>query len=142
MSHGKLVSLSTGQTIPQIGLGTWLSKPNEVENAVCLLSLVIGLLLTVLHPQVEIAVRHGYRHLDLAMIYENQDEVGRALKKVIPSVVKREELFITSKLWNTSHKKELVEKELDETLRQIGTDYLDLYCKCIINYVFNIVLKT
>ena len=78
--------------------------------------------------QVEIAVRHGYRHLDLAMIYQNQDEVGRALKKVIPSVVKREELFITSKLWNTSHKKELVEKELDETLRQLGTDYLDLYC--------------
>ena len=78
--------------------------------------------------KVEIAVRHGYRHLDLAMIYQNQDEVGRALKKVIPSVVKREELFITSKLWNTSHKKELVEKELDETLRQLGTDYLDLYC--------------
>ena len=84
--------------------------------------------LTTLNTKVEIAVRHGYRHLDLAMIYENQDEVGRALKKVIPSVVKREELFITSKLWNTSHKKELVEKELDETLRQLGTDYLDLYC--------------
>lgn len=78
--------------------------------------------------QVEIAVRHGYRHLDLALVYENQDEVGRALKKVVPSVVKREELFITSKLWNTSHTKELAEKELDETLRQIGTDYLDLYC--------------
>ena len=84
--------------------------------------------LTTLNTKVEIAMRHGYRHLDLAMIYENQDEVGRALKKVIPSVVKREELFITSKLWNTSHKKELVEKELDETLRQLGTDYLDLYC--------------
>ncbi|KAH9922112.1 Aldo/keto reductase [Fomitopsis serialis] len=109
MSHGKVLSLSSGQTIPQIGLGTWLSKPNEVENAV------------------ELAVRAGYRHLDLAMIYANQDEVGRALKKVVPSVVKREELFITSKLWNTSHKKELVEKELDETLSQLGTDYLDLY---------------
>ncbi|EPT02531.1 hypothetical protein FOMPIDRAFT_1022863 [Fomitopsis schrenkii] len=109
MSDGKVLSLSSGAPIPQIGLGTWLSKPHEVENAV------------------EIAVRSGYRHLDLAMIYQNQDEVGRALKKVVPSVVKREELFITSKVWNTSHKKELVEKELDETLRQIGTDYLDLY---------------
>ncbi|TFY51219.1 hypothetical protein EVJ58_g10681 [Rhodofomes roseus] len=109
MSQGKVLSLSSGQTIPQIGLGTWLSKPNEVENAV------------------ELAVRAGYRHLDLAMIYANQDEVGRALKKVVPSVCKREELFITSKVWNTSHKKELVEKELDETLRQLGTDYLDLY---------------
>jgi len=109
MSYGKVLSLSSGAKIPQIGLGTWLSKPNEVENAV------------------EIAVKAGYRHLDLAMIYDNQDEVGRALKKVIPSVVKREDLFITSKLWNSSHKRELVEKELDETLKQIGTDYLDLY---------------
>lgn len=62
------------------------------------------------------------------MIYENQDEVGRALKKVIPSVVKREELFITSKLWNHSHRPDRVEKELDETLKQLGIDYLDLYC--------------
>ncbi|CCM01021.1 uncharacterized protein FIBRA_03069 [Fibroporia radiculosa] len=109
MSHGKVVTLSTGQKLPQIGLGTWLSKPNEVQNAV------------------EIAVRAGYRHLDLAMIYKNQDEVGRALKNVVPEVCRREDLFITSKLWNTSHKKELVERELDETLSQLGTDYLDLY---------------
>ncbi|CAL1711660.1 unnamed protein product [Somion occarium] len=105
MSHGKIITLSSGAPLPQIGLGTWLSKPNEVE----------------------IAVRNGYRHLDLAMIYENQDEVGRALKKVIPSVVKREELFITSKLWNSSHKPENVEKELDETLKLLGLEYLDLY---------------
>lgn len=109
MSFGKILSLNTGATIPQIGLGTWLSKPNEVENAV------------------EIAVRNGYRHLDLARVYENQDEVGRALKKVIPSVVKREDLFITSKLWNNAHQPKEVEKALDETLAQIGTDYLDLY---------------
>jgi L-glyceraldehyde reductase len=54
-------------------------------------------------------------------------QVGAALKKVIPSVVKREELFITSKLWNSSHKPAEVEKELDETLKQLGIDYLDLY---------------
>ncbi|KAE9386246.1 Aldo/keto reductase, partial [Gymnopus androsaceus JB14] len=93
----------------QIGLGTWLSKPHEVENAV------------------EIAVKNGYRHLDLAMIYENQTEVNAALKKVIPSVVKREELHLTSKLWNSSHQPAEVEKELDETLKQLGTPYLDLY---------------
>lgn len=61
------------------------------------------------------------------MIYENQDEVGRALKKVIPSVVKREELFITSKLWNHSHQPDQVEKELDQTLKLLGLEYLDLY---------------
>ncbi|KAJ7595483.1 NADP-dependent oxidoreductase domain-containing protein [Mycena floridula] len=109
MSLGKTIKLSNGLTIPQIGLGTWQSKPKEVEHAV------------------EIAVKHGYRHLDLAMIYENQDEVGAALKKVIPSVVKREELFITSKLWNSSHQPAEVEKELDETLKQLGIEYLDLY---------------
>lgn len=62
------------------------------------------------------------------MIYENQDEVGAALKKVIPSVVKREELFMTSKLWNSSHQPAEAEKELDQTLSQLGVDYLDLYC--------------
>jgi L-glyceraldehyde reductase len=81
----------------------------------------------ILIDQVEIAVRNGYRHLDLAMIYENQDEVGAALKKVIPSVVKREELFITSKCWNSAHQPAEVEKELDETLKQLGIDYVDLY---------------
>lgn len=109
MSFGDYVILSTGARIPNLGLGTWMSKPKEVENAV------------------EIAVRHGYRHLDLAMIYENQDEVGAALKKIIPSVCKREELFITSKCWNSSHQPAEVEKELDLTLKQLGIEYLDLY---------------
>ncbi|KAF9463537.1 NADP-dependent oxidoreductase domain-containing protein [Collybia nuda] len=109
MSFGKQISLSSGTTIPQIGLGTWMSKPKEVEHAV------------------EYAVKHGYRHLDLAMVYGNQDEVGAALKKIIPSVVKREDLFMTSKLWNSSHQPAEVEKELDATLKQLGTDYVDLY---------------
>lgn len=54
-------------------------------------------------------------------------QVGAALKKVIPSVCKREDLFITGKLWNTSHKPEYVEAELDESLSELGLDYVDLY---------------
>ena len=54
-------------------------------------------------------------------------EVASALKKVVPSVVKREELFITSKLWNGAHQPAEVAKELDITLNDLGVDYLDLY---------------
>nr|GAT52461.1 predicted protein [Mycena chlorophos] len=109
MSHGKSLALSSGAHIPQLGLGTWQAEPKDVERAV------------------EVAIRNGYRHLDLAFVYQNQAEVGAALKKVIPSVVQREELWITSKLWNTGHQPQEVEKELNKTLEQLGLDYLDLY---------------
>ena len=67
MSLGKTITLSNGSKIPQIGLGTWLSKPNEVENAVSYCGLLLRWKLTIgdLFVQVEIAVRNGYRHLDL-----------------------------------------------------------------------------
>jgi len=109
MSFGKKINLNDGNSIPQIGLGTWLSEPGEVKTAV------------------EVAVKAGYRHLDLAKIYKNQSEVGEALKNLIPSVVKREELFLTSKLWNNAHKPHLVEKAYDDTLKELGVDALDLY---------------
>lgn len=109
MSLNKTLTLNDGNKIPQIGLGTWLSKPGEVANAV------------------EVAIRNGYRHIDCARIYQNQNELKDALQKTVPSAVKREELFITSKLWNNAHKPQNVQAAYEETLNELGLDYLDLY---------------
>ncbi|KIJ59960.1 hypothetical protein HYDPIDRAFT_32690 [Hydnomerulius pinastri MD-312] len=99
-----LIKLNNGESIPAIGLGTWQSKPNEVARAV------------------EEALRKGYRHIDCAWAYGNEKEVGEGLRA---SGVPRSEVFITSKLWGTYHSR--VEECLDQTLANLGTDYLDLY---------------
>ncbi|KAJ5708309.1 hypothetical protein N7488_008110 [Penicillium malachiteum] len=106
MSLGRTFKLNSGYEIPAVGLGTWLSKPNEVEKAV------------------EHALRSGYRHIDAAACYQNENEVGNGWKK---SGVPREEIFITSKLWNTHHHPDNVEEGLNKTLKDLQTDYVDLY---------------
>ncbi|KAJ9195663.1 hypothetical protein DTO164E3_6739 [Paecilomyces variotii] len=106
MSLGRKFKLNSGHEIPAVGLGTWLSKPNEVEDAV------------------EVALRAGYRHIDAAAVYQNEAEVGRGWKK---SGVPRGEIFITSKLWNSHHHPDHVEEGLNKTLKDLQTDYLDLY---------------
>ncbi|KJA17611.1 hypothetical protein HYPSUDRAFT_170377 [Hypholoma sublateritium FD-334 SS-4] len=105
MSGGPRFKLDHGAEIPAIGLGTWQSKAGEVEAAVAY------------------AIKEaGYRAIDCAWAYGNEKEVGEGIRA---SGVPRSDIFITSKLWGTWHSR--VEECLDQTLANLGTDYLDLY---------------
>mmetsp|Transcript_19999 Transcript_19999/g.25979 ORF Transcript_19999/g.25979 Transcript_19999/m.25979 type:complete len:330 (+) Transcript_19999:143-1132(+) len=100
----------TGSKIPNLGLGTWLSEPGKVYEAT------------------KEAIDVGYRHIDEAWIYKNEEEVGKALaEKFADGTVKREDMFITSKLWNCFHRPELVEEGCKESLKFLGLEYLDLF---------------
>lgn len=70
---------------------------------------------------------HGYRHIDTAKVYENEDKIGEALQECFKAGIKREELFITTKLWHTTGGKAEVEVQLREQLQKLQLDYVDLY---------------
>ncbi|PVH78288.1 aldo-keto reductase-like protein [Cadophora sp. DSE1049] len=100
--------LNTGAIIPALGLGTWQSGPGEVRNAV------------------SYALRTGYKLVDCAFCYSNESEVGEGIKDALDSgAVKREEFFVTSKMWCTFSSR--VEENLDMSLKALGLDYIDLY---------------
>ena len=76
------------------------------------------------------AIECGYRHFDCAWVYGNEDIIGRVLKKAINESngqLKRKNFFLTSKVWNTFHSKHLVKNCLNETLKNLQVDFLDLY---------------
>ena len=82
----KILTLNNDCNIPMLGLGTWKSKPGEVYQAI------------------RWAFKIGYRHIDCAAAYGNQEEIGQAILDAINEKdIKREEIFVTSKLWNDSH---------------------------------------
>ena len=106
----KTLTFDNGDTLPMLGLGTWKSEPGEVYKAV------------------KSAIETGFRHIDCAHIYSNEEEIGQALSDVFAAgTVTREELWITSKLWNSDHAPDDVQPALETTLRNLQLDYLDLY---------------
>jgi alcohol dehydrogenase (NADP+) len=104
-----MIQLNDGQKMPQIGLGTWQSHGLELRESI------------------RAAIDCGYRHIDCAAIYRNEDQVGEVLKEVIGYFLKREDVFITSKLWNSNHEPKHVEAALVKTLKDLKLEYIDLY---------------
>ena len=96
--------------MPILGLGTWKAAPGEVGQAV------------------KTAIELGYRHIDCAEIYRNEAEIGEALEACFEEgIVTRDELWVTSKLWNDSQRPDLVRQGLQKTLDALLLDHLDLY---------------
>lgn len=99
--------LNNGVEIPVVGFGTWQTPNGQVAKDAVLA-----------------ALNAGYRHIDTAAAYGNETSVGEAIKA---SGVKRDELFVTTKLWNSDHGYENAKKAIDKSLENLGLDYLDLY---------------
>ncbi len=106
----KYFPITDSHTIPALGLGTWKSKKGETAQAV------------------SSAIEVGYRHIDCAPIYQNEREVGSAIAGGLATgQLSRDELWITSKLWNNAHQKKHVRPALERSLKDLQVDYLDLF---------------
>ena len=104
------VKLNNGVEMPLFGLGTWEITEGETVNAV------------------QLAISNGYRHIDTARIYGNEKGVGKGIKLSLEEQgIKREDIFITTKLWIDSFKYEKALKAFNRSLNKLGLEYVDLY---------------
>ncbi|MFN7125880.1 MAG: aldo/keto reductase [Allorhizobium sp.] len=106
MTDQLYLSLHDGARIPQVGLGVWQTPDNEAA------------------PAVKAALDAGYRHVDTAAVYENEQGVGEGIRQ---SGLPRSDIFLTTKLWNTDQGYEQTLKAFEASLKRLGTDYVDLY---------------
>ena len=100
-------TLTGGVKIPVIGFGTWQAQNGEIATAA-----------------VSAALKAGYRHIDTAAIYRNEESVGKAIRE---SGIAREEIFVTTKLWNKCRTYELAYEAFERSISKLGLDYVDLY---------------
>ncbi|WP_432763374.1 aldo/keto reductase [Enterococcus gallinarum] len=100
-------TLSNNVSIPELGFGTWQTPNGDVAVSA-----------------VKKALEVGYRHIDTAQGYKNEDSVGQAIKE---SGIPREEIVLTTKLWNENHSYDLVLSSFEESLKKLQTDYIDLF---------------
>lgn len=107
MSLTKTYTLANGVEIPQVGFGTWQTPDGEVATS-----------------SVLAALEAGYRHIDTAAVYRNEGSVGEAIRL---SGIPREEIFVTTKLWNDKHSYDGAMEAIDTSLKTLGLDYVDLY---------------
>lgn len=106
MTDMTTMTLPDGRRMPQLGFGVWQVSDREAEKAV------------------GVALSAGYRSIDTAHVYRNEDGVGRALRT---SGVRREDVFLTTKLWNTDHGRDRTPRSFEGSLSRLGVDYVDLY---------------
>ena len=110
MSNCETIAVAGGDSLPSVGLGLW-----KIDQA------------TTAH-MVYAAIAAGYRHIDAACDYGNERQAGEGIRRALADgLCRREDLWITSKLWNTYHQRAAVRPAAERSLRDLGLDYLDLY---------------
>lgn len=113
MSSGQTFKLNNGVTIPGVGFGTFASEGSKGESYNATLH----------------ALRTGYRHLDCAWFYQNEEEIGDAIRDFLKenSSVKRGDIFVCTKVWNHLHRYEDVIWSIENSLKRLQLDYVDLF---------------
>lgn len=113
------VKMLDGNEMPTIALGTYLGFDEKG---------VVTPKNNLVRDVIAQAINLGYRHIDTASVYGTEQQIGEAIRmKIQEGVIKREDIFLTTKLWNTAHKREQVAVALKESLNKTGLDYVDLY---------------
>ena len=109
-NQNDVYKLSNGVGVPCIGFGTWQTPEGDVAVS-----------------SVENAIKAGYRHIDTAQVYGNEEGVGKGIRiGIIDEGLTREDIFVTTKIWNDKHSYDLCKSSFDESLKRLGLDYVDM----------------